>query len=185
MITEIHDARSDSDSIALDIAPDGIELTTLTPNDASPSENDVETVLEEAVRGLCAICYDEEGLLTHPKTDTCAHKFCEDCFLAYEKYGRVKRRTRNGRVLCCPLCRTPYPSDRSVALPGIDHSQAMQRIQRVDIFSAQNVREFARRHRLKLLGFTACCIAFQAIIWNVLPSSDDWIYFTNTTSTSH
>ena len=166
------------DALALDVAPEdelpravsaseGLELTSLTLSEAALPESDTDKAVEEAFRGFCAICQADDAHLTHPKTDTCSHKFCEDCFMAYKEINRRTSRTPNGRVLRCPLCKAAYPSDRPDQLVETVPSSEQQRALR------RCVEAFVGKHKFKMIAMGVCCIGLgQAIMWSLSPSAD-------------
>ncbi|XP_065919573.1 E3 ubiquitin-protein ligase TRIM71-like [Dysidea avara] len=63
--------------------------------------------IEEEI--TCSICGD---LFTDPKTIPCLHTFCKRCI-----ERSIESNNKMEAVVCCPLCRAPFPQDEVASIP--------------------------------------------------------------------
>ena len=164
VITELHEsadhrplntAEQTADSFAFDVAPEtgesGLQLTRSHTDTVRAASNTERSILE-AIRGFCVICQRDDMLLTHPKTNTCIHKFCEECF------SRFADSTVTGS-LRCPVCRTLLanilndPSDESDEVETLERS--IESIRR---------RMIIKRYIFMIVSFTLCGLGIEAFV---------------------
>ena len=72
----------------------------MASGDTLPVEKEWQQIQEEIT---CSICRE---LFTDPKTISCLHTFCKQCI---EK--SLESNKKMGSIVCCPLCRTPFPRE--------------------------------------------------------------------------
>ena len=78
----------------------------MASGDTLPAEKEWLEIEEEIT---CSICGD---LFTDPKTISCLHTFCKQCI-----ERSIESNKRMASIICCPLCRTPLPTEDISSVP--------------------------------------------------------------------
>ena len=114
-----------------------------------PVEKEWQQIEEEIT---CSICRD---LFTDPKTISCLHTFCKQCI---EK--SVESNKKMASIICCPLCRTPLPTEDISSVPT---NFTINRL--VEIFGKR--KEVGKSIALKEIICSNCEDGLPAITWCV------------------